>query len=202
MALGNTKQTYGCVSRGIHWLTVLALVGVFGLAWADKIGIHKSFGVTVLALGVLRIVWTLTQPAPVALGELPRWQHIAAKATHGLLMLWLVAMPLSGWAMSSAYGRATSFFGLFELPMLVGPDRALGGQFRAIHEPLAYVGLALIALHVAGALWHHFILKDATLVRMLPCRLANYACGGHSPRAVGADVPKKSGGCGCGCGGH
>lgn len=201
MALGNTKDSYGCVARGIHWLAVLLLIASFVLVWSDLTGYHKSVGVAILAVAALRIVWTLVQPGVGALGNLPRWQHIAAKATHGLLLLWLLVMPITGWAMSSAAGRPTSFFGLFTLPMLTDPDRGLARQIREVHETLAYAGLALIAVHVAAALWHHFIVKDATLARMLPCRLAG--CGCHTPRAVGADVPRTKdcdgpGGCGCG----
>lgn len=219
MALGNSKATYGCVSRGIHWLAVLLLIASFTLVWSDLTGYHKSVGVAILAVAAVRIVWTLVQPSPEALGNLPRWQHAAAKATHGLLLLWLLVMPLSGWAMSSAAGRPTSFFGLFSLPPLLGPDRALAGQIREFHETVATLGLLLIAVHVAAALWHHYVVKDGTLMRMVPCRFAKCSCGGHEPRAVGADVPhgggspEKASGCcgggdpekpksGCGCGGH
>ena len=197
MALGNTKETYGCVTRGIHWIVVLLLIGSFTLAWSDVIGIHKYVGVTILAFAVLRILWTVIQPVVGALGDLPRWQHIAAKAVHGLLMLWLVAMPLTGWTMSSAAGRAVSFWGWFTLPPLVSPDRPLARQMAEIHETLALIGLALIAVHVAAALWHHMVVKDDTLRRMLPC----WATGGCG--CMGRKAPAEKTGCddsGCGCG--
>lgn len=188
MALGNTRETYGCASRGIHWLTVAFIIAGFGLAWTDVIGIHKYVGVTILGLGLLRIVWTLVQPSVAALDG-PRWQQISAKAVHGLLMLWLVAMPLTGWTMSSAAGRPVSFWGWFTLPPLVSPDRAFARQMAEIHETLALVGLALIAVHVVAAVWHHVVVKDDTLRRMLPC-----ACLGGKSGKAGCD----NSGCGCG----
>ena len=196
MALGNTRETYGRVARGIHWLTVAFVIAGFTLAWTDVIGIHKYVGVTILTLGVLRIVWTLVQPT-VALLDGPRWQQIAAKAVHGLLMLWLVGMPLTGWTMSSAAGRPVSFWGWFTLPSLVSPDRALARTMAEVHETLALVGLALIAVHVAAAIWHHVVVKDDTLRRMLPCwAVGGCGClGGKAPAVkTGCDNPE----CGCG----
>ena len=188
MALGNTRDSYGCVARGIHWLVVAFIIASFTLAWTGVIGIHKYVGVTILALGLLRIVWTLVQ-STVAMLDGPRWQKIAAKAAHGLLMLWLVAMPLTGWTMSSAAGRPVSFWGWFTLPPLVAPDRAFAHTMAEIHETLALLGLALIAVHVAAALWHHVVVKDDTLRRMLPC-----ACFRRKADKAGCETP----GCGCG----
>jgi cytochrome b561 len=188
MALGNTRDSYGCVARGIHWLTVAFIIAGFTLAWTDVIGIHKYVGVTILTLGLIRIVWTIVQPTVAPLDG-PRLQQIAAKAVHGLLMLWLVAMPLTGWTMSSAAGRPVSFWGWFTLPPLVAPDRAFAHTMAEIHETLALVGLALIAVHVAAAIWHHVVVKDDTLRRMLPC-----ACFGRKADKAGCETP----GCGCG----
>lgn len=188
MALGNTRDSYGCVARGIHWLVVAFLIASFTLAWTDVIGIHKYVGVTILTLGLIRIVWTIVQPT-VAMLDGPRWQQIAAKAVHGLLMLWLVVMPLTGWTMSSAAGRPVSFWGWFTLPPLVAPDRAFAHTMAEIHETLALLGLALIAVHVGAAIWHHVVVKDDTLRRMLPC-----ACFGRKADKAGCENP----GCGCG----
>ncbi len=202
MALGNTTETYGSATRGVHWLTVALIAAGFGLAWTmtdmanspDKFrlyGLHKSIGATVLALGLFRILWTVVQPSPRALGNSPRWQEIAAKAVHGLLLLWLVAMPLSGWLMSAAGGHPVSVFGLFTLPSLIGQDRETAHFLRETHETLASLGLFLIAAHVGAALWHHVVVKDGTLRRMLP----GFAGGCDCTEAACADED-------CGCGKH
>lgn len=199
MALGNSTTGYGCVSRAIHWIGFFLVAAAFGLAWTmtemasgpDKFrlyGIHKSIGALVLGLGLLRIVWTVAQPAPKPLGALVPWQRILAKAVHGLLLLWMVAMPLSGWLMSAAAGRPVSVFGWFVLPNPVAPDKAMAHTFKEMHEVLAALGLLLIGLHVAAALWHHFVLKDGTLRRMLPCRLGGCGCEGGA--CAGRDKTK------------
>ncbi len=204
--LGNSSNGYGCVSRVVHWLAVILVASAFGLAWVmtemasspEKFrlyGIHKSIGALIVALGLARIAWTAAQPAPPPLGELAPWQRAAAKAVHGLLLLWLVAMPLSGWLMSSAAGRPVSVFGWFALPALIGPDRPTAHALGEVHEMLASLGLLLIGLHVAAALWHHFVLKDGTLRRMLPCRLGGCGC---DDGACGGPPEGRS----CGCGGH
>lgn len=216
MALGNTTETYGSASRGVHWFTVALIVAVFGLAWTmtemanspDKFrlyGLHKSIGATILALGLFRIVWTVVQPSPRVLGNPPRWQEISAKAVHGLLLLWLVVMPLSGWVMSSAGGHPVSVFGLFTLPNLVGVDREFAHTVKEGHELLANLGLFLIAAHVGAALWHHVVVKDGTLRRMLPafaggCDCTEAACNDEDCgcEGKGKGHGPKSGGCGCG----
>jgi cytochrome b561 len=208
MMLGNSSNGYGCVSRVVHWLAVALVATAFGLAWTmtemasgpDKFrlyGLHKSIGALILGLGLARIVWTAVQPAPVPLGELPPWQRAAAKAVHGLLLLWLVAMPLSGWLMSSAAGRPVSVFGWFVLPNLLATDKDLAHAIKEMHEMLASLGMFLIATHVAAALWHHFVLKDGTLRRMLPCVLGG--CGCTDGVCAG---PSEGHSCGCGGKGH
>jgi len=213
MALGNTTETYGSASRGVHWLTVVLIAAAFILASImtdmanspDKFrlyGLHKSIGVTVLALGLFRMIWTVVQPSPRVLGNPPRWQEASAKAVHGLLLLWLVAMPLSGWLMSSAGGHPVSVFGLFTLPDVVGQDRTFAHTLRETHEVFANLGLILIAAHVGAALWHHIVVKDGTLRRMLPAFAGGCDCteaGCSSDDDCGCDGKgPKSGGCGCG----
>ncbi len=117
---------------------------------------------------VLRVGWVIAQPKPVMMPGIGRLQHIAAKAVHGLLYLWLLAMPLSGWIMSNAAGYPVKVFGLFTMPTLLGPDKTIGGYAHEAHHLLATVGLVLIALHTVAALFHHYVLKNDTLRRMMP----------------------------------
>jgi cytochrome b561 len=99
---------------------------------------------------------------------MPAWQHKVAEGTHHLLYLLMVLVPLSGWLMSSAKGFQTVYFGVLPLPDLVGKDKELGDLLKEAHEALNLALLVLVGLHVAGALKHHLIDKDATLRRMLP----------------------------------
>lgn len=182
MAVGNTTQDYGTASKAMHWLVVALIAAMFVIAWTmedlqqplrgQMVDLHKSIGATIIALGVIRIAMSILQAKPAPLGELPQIMHLAAKAGHGLLLLWLIVMPLSGWVMMSAFGRPVSVFGMFTLPDLVAPDREFGRTVREVHEVLATLGLILIGAHVAAAIWHHVILKDGTLRRMLPGRSA------------------------------
>ena len=171
MAAFNTPGGYGWISRLAHWLTVALILAVLGVAAVMEgtprlYGLHKSLGVLVLGLGTIRIALALVQTWPRPIG-LPAWLAPAVKAEKMLLLAWLVAMPLSGWAMTSAAGRALAPFGLFTLPALVAADPGLAHTLREGHELLAHLGIAVIVLHAGAALWHHFIRKDATLMRML-----------------------------------
>jgi len=179
MQAKNTPDSYGAVTKGFHWVIALLIIGVLGVGLymdflATKIERfelmpwHKSFGITVLALATLRVLWHLySRPARFVAG-LKDWEMQAARAVHILLYMAMFVMPLSGWLMSSAAGRSVSFFKLFTLPDLVGKNDSLRELFGAIHEVSAYALLALIAGHAGAALKHHFIGKDATLRRMLP----------------------------------
>lgn len=162
-----------------HWITVLALVAavtlVLGREAVDEkalrtllLNLHKSFGLLLLALGVARVALRAAlHPLPAA-AELPALARFGAAATHGLLYLLLLAVPACGWLLASSLGKPAGFFGLFTLPSLVDIDEDLGDLASELHETGAYLLLALIGLHVAAALHHHFILKDQTLRSMLP----------------------------------
>jgi len=169
---------YHGVAIWFHWaiaLLVLAnlALGLLheslfdGLRWVMPV--HKSIGFTVLALTLGRIYWRLTHRPPPHPSGMAAWERVAAGATHFLLYALMLALPLSGWAMVSgtAKRRPLEFFGLFDLPYLpVG--QAVGGAARNAHGLLGWVMLALIALHVAAALRHHFLLRDTVLARMVP----------------------------------
>lgn len=179
MPIRNPNDRWGAVSIGLHWLTlllVLALVLVGFLMQElpnspTKIqvyALHKSFGLTVLALTVLRLLWRLFAGAPAPVPGTPRWQAGVASATHGALYAILLAMPLSGWLYNSASGFPLRWFNLFALPKLSGYDAEVKAFALAAHEWLFIALAAIVAVHAAAALKHHYFDRDATLSRMLP----------------------------------
>ena len=129
---------------------------------------HKWIGVSIFLLVVLRALWRLTHPVPSVPVATPRWQRVAAVATHLLLYLLLIVIPLSGWLMSSALGVQTVYLGVLPLPDLLGKDKALGEQLKLVHETLNWTLAVLVAVHIAAALRHHFVDRDDVLHRMVP----------------------------------
>ncbi len=181
MTLKNTDQRWGAVSQLLHWTVVVLIVGLatVGLLMTEmpntprKIEIyalHKSFGLTVLALATVRLAWRLYAGAPAPVPGTPRWQARVASVTHALLYGLLFAMPLTGWLFNSAAGYPLQFFGLFNLPALADRNEALREIALSLHEAGFWVLLALVVLHVGAAFYHHLFLDDATLRRMLPGR--------------------------------
>ncbi len=167
------------LSMLLHWLIALLIAGLatVGLLMVDmanspaKIGVyqlHKSIGITVLALVALRLLWRLATRAPAPVAGLPRWQRIAASAMHFALYAMMLLIPLSGWLFNSAANFPLKWFGLIKLPALSGPDPALKASALAVHVYGFYVLAALVLLHAAAALKHHWIDHNATLARMLP----------------------------------
>ena len=182
MTLKNTSDRWGPVSQALHWLIVLMILGlaIAGLAMGELpktpkyfwvYTAHKSMGLTVLALVLVRIGWRLYAGAPKPVAGTPTWQERIASATHWMLYALILAMPLSGWLYDSASGlRPFRWFGLFDVPKLIAPNDALRDASHAAHEWLFWVLVALVALHAAAAFYHHLFLRDATLTRMLPSR--------------------------------
>ena len=160
--------------RAMHWLTVLLLVGSFALVWAvdwlppgqnraQVVGLHRTIGLLVLSLTLLRLVWSLVSRRPPRITA-PRWPW-AAGLVQALLLASMLAIPLLGWTYTNARGHAVVLFGQ-HLPSLIFKDQYFSRVAISTHEFLAYALLALIGLHVAAALWHHLVLRDATLKRM------------------------------------
>ena len=179
MAIRNNWQTWGSLSIGLHWLTFililgLAMVGLFMTELANgplKIqvyALHKSFGLTVLGLTIIRLVWRLFSTTPKTTANMPAWQNLIAKLTHGLLYLLLFAMPISGWLYNSAAGFPLKYFGLFKLPKLSGYDPDLKQLAGDAHGTFFYILALLTLIHAGAALKHHYLDKDNTLTRMLP----------------------------------
>jgi len=177
--LGNSRHGWGLVSQFLHWIVVALVVTQYTLGYYaadlplgfDKLvalARHKSFGMLILALATLRLAWRIVTPTPELPRGMPTYQRRLARATHWVLYGCLFALPLSGWIMSSARNYGVSFFNLFQLPDLVAPGETLYTLSRSVHISLTWVLAAVIALHVAGALKHHFIDRDTVLRRMVP----------------------------------
>ncbi len=178
MAWKSDANRWGAGARTLHWLMAVLIIclGAVGLYMADlpnspqKIKIyalHKSTGLTVLALLVLRVAWRMADRRPDEV-PMPHWQALAARATHLFLYVLMLVLPLSGWMYNSASGYPLQWFGLFNLPSLTGgADASLKGVAHAVHEYGFYLLALLLAAHVGGALKHHFVDRDDTLVRML-----------------------------------
>lgn len=170
---------YDPVAKVFHWTIVVLLAVQFALAWTmpeihrntqpeTLISLHLSFGILIILVMVLRLVWRLFHAVPLATDRVPSWQVAIARATHLLLYALLVVMPVLGWANANSRGWDVSPFGLAALPRIMAAHTPLGHTLGDVHTLLAYVTLGLLGLHVAGALYHHFRLKDQTLARMLP----------------------------------
>jgi len=182
MTMKSDAKNWGSLAKFFHWAVVLLILfeGVLGLSMGKLpkgpgalayFDLHKSLGITVLALAVLRLLWRAVDAHPRPVPNMPGWQVLAAKAGHALLYLLIFAVPLSGWWFDSLEGlRPLNWFGLFEVPHLVAPDRALRHFAHECHEYLFWVLLAVAAGHALAALVHHFHDRDATLTRMLPRR--------------------------------
>ena len=198
MSLKNTVTEYGAVTKIFHWtiallVICLLIVGLtmdelpMGSLKLEVYTLHKSFGMTVLALMIGRICWHIYNRRPDEVAGLPRWQKIAAQAVHYSLYLLLLAQPLTGWLLSSAAGRPVSFFGLFTLPDLVPVDKAASKIYAERHETIGYLIMIVVGLHVAAALKHHFIDKDIVLKRMMP--VLAFAAMSFFVTPASADIP-------------
>ena len=176
MGLKNTKDSYGLVAKIFHWPMALIILGLIlvGLYMSsvepspEKLQLiyyHKSFGILILWLVGLRLIWRAFNKPPIALPNHKGWERLLAKLAHFFLYAAMIGMPLSGWLMSSAGEYPVPFFGL-EMPDLVSKNPDLGSLMHSVHEVLAYMLIGVIILHSLGALKHHFMDEDETLKRM------------------------------------
>ena len=162
-----------------HWLIAGLIVTQFILGWTavdlplgmHKLAVfarHKSFGMTVLMLALIRLAWRLKNLPPSLPAKMHRVERFLARFTHVSFYILLIAMPLSGWLMSSAKNYSVSWFGAFTWPNLIGPNETSFNFFKTLHHFLSNVLFGIAALHILAALKHHFWNKDDVLARMLP----------------------------------
>ncbi len=179
------SSRYSHTAIALHWVLGLGLVAMFALGLymtslpfsPQRLKLynwHKWAGVVVLTLSFVRLAWRLTHrppelPAAIATA-MPRWQHLAHHGTHFALYALFFAVPLLGWAYSSAAGFPIVVFGVLPLPDFVPVDKALAELIKPAHGYAAYALAGLVVLHVAAALKHQFIDRDGLLTRMLPTR--------------------------------
>jgi cytochrome b561 len=169
--------SYSAFSRWVHWLTLALFVGLFAIGWyrddlpqdlrGPALQLHKSFGITVLGLTVLRLLWRFMAGVPAMPSDLPTWQKLAARVSHFVLYGLLIAQPLVGWLWSSAGTKPINYFFVVQLPWLIGPDQQLSRTLGNLHGLIADLLLIVIGLHAAAALYHHFVRRDRVLAGML-----------------------------------
>jgi len=169
-------ERYSLVARTLHWIMAILILFNLWLGIAHEslprnwqvMPLHKSIGLTVLAVAVARLIWRLTHRQTPLPGGLPAWERLVAKATHYTFYAFMLLVPLSGWIITSAGSRPLNWFFLFDVPKFaVSKGDAIVGISGEAHEILAYLWIALLVLHIGAALRHHFILKDDVLRRML-----------------------------------
>ncbi len=182
MQLKNTPNRFGAITKSIHWLMFILVSVQLYLIWmfenmsktdptrGTHMYLHKSVGTTILLLGIFWIIWRMINTHPKPLPFAGSWQHRVSRITHNLLLLCVVAMPITGILMSLSGGRNVDWFTLYTLtpPAWMPVNTVWSGNFKLAHEIIATTLITLVGLHTAGALVHHFIYKDTVLKRMLP----------------------------------
>ena len=166
---------YNAGARALHWIIAILLIVELALGLLHEpledvvklIPLHKAIGLTILALSVGRLFWRLSWRRPPLPAAMPRWEAATAHGVHILFYFLLIAMPLTGWLFSSAGKYPLSWFGLFDVPKLpVTKDSLIYNISHEGHELMGWLFLALVVLHIAAAMRHHFILRDGLLRRM------------------------------------
>lgn len=175
---------YTATAKTLHWVSAALIIGLLGLGFymsdlplsPRKLQLyswHKWAGVSAFILAVLRLAWRAGHPAPALPTTMPKMQQVAAHIGHLALYGLMLAIPLSGWLMSSAKGFQTVWFGVLPLPDLIGRDKELGVLLANLHSSLNVLLIVLLVAHAGAALKHHFIERDDILRRMLPCTKGN-----------------------------
>jgi cytochrome b561 len=177
--LKNSSTRYGALSKSLHWSVALLIIGLVWLGWYmvdltyydrwynDSLSTHKALGMLVLILAVAKVGWTLYSRPPELVASLRGWERAAARVTHFTLYFMMLAIPLTGYAISTSKGDAVSVFGWFQIPAVFPVGEGLRDLAIELHFYFAYVTAALVVLHASAALKHHFVDKDDTLKKML-----------------------------------
>ena len=192
MTYGTRTDGYPPTSKLLHWLIAICVLTTAPVAIAmvrvDKgptqdmlYNFHKSLGVLILILMVLRLINRLVVGAPIPDPNIERWQKAVSSAVHGLLYLLLLAMPVVGYVANSAYGAPTPFFGLFTLPKIVGENQELATRLFTLHRWVGFFVILLVLMHVGAALYHYVIRRDVVLNRMLPEALGGFPAPSSPP---------------------
>ncbi len=179
MRLTNSATHYGLVSKLLHWVIALSIIGLIWLGWYmvdltyfDKwynqsLAFHKAHGMLVLGLALVLFIWKIVSPSPAEVASMPSWQRVAAHAMHHILMLLMVAIPVSGYLISTSAGKPVSFFGLFDVPALFDKNEEVRDFAIDLHFYIAY-GIGFLVLgHAGAAIKHQLIDRDGTLARMI-----------------------------------
>lgn len=167
---------YHSGARALHWIIAVAVIVqlVLGLgyeAWRDvfpAMPLHKALGFTILLFSIFRLYWRLTHAIPPPPASVPGWQRMAARGMHWLFYFLLIALPISGWIFTSAGTSPLEWFGLFDIPKLpVVKDSLLADAAHEAHEIMGLLLIPLFVLHVGAAFYHHLVVRDDVLRRML-----------------------------------
>jgi cytochrome b561 len=179
MTYGNRTDHYPVTSKLLHWLIAICVLATAPVAIAmTRVGkgptqdvlfnFHKSLGVLILSLMILRLINRLAVGAPIADPGIAPWQKAVSAAVHTSFYALLLAMPIVGYIANSAFGAPTPFFGLFNVPAIIEKNESLATQLFTIHRWVGWLLIILVLTHVSAALYHHFIRGDVVLRRMLP----------------------------------
>lgn len=172
-------DSYGSIAKWLHWLVfalvfvqfivALAMPGIRrGVVPETLINLHMSFGVLIMAVVLIRMLWRSVYPVAAAVDNTPAWQRTLARVTHWMLYGLLLVLPILGWAAASARDWTVRLFELVTLPRLLPANAKIGFVAGDVHVVLSWVLLGLVGFHVAAGLYHYFVLRDRVLQRMLP----------------------------------
>jgi len=177
--LKNTDETYGIVAKIFHWLMAVLIITMIiaGIAMTELkpgpwkwyvYGLHKSTGLLLLGLVIVRFAWRLTNKIPELPNNLPQWMQNSSVFSHNMLYFFMVASPMTGIVMSLFSGHTITFYSLFTIPVIQQESSLFSHFAHEAHHFLGYAWVALLSVHVTAALFHHYIFKDDILKRMMP----------------------------------
>ena len=175
----NTESRYGLVTKLLHWSVAVLIIGLIWLGWYmvdltyydawynDSLAWHKALGIVAFALGAVKIGWTLCSRPPAYVESLKRWERVGAAAAHHLFYVMMMAIPLTGYLISTSQGEGIDLWGLFTVPAVVVAGEEIRDLAIEAHYWCAYITGGAGAVHAAAAIKHQFLDRDGTLRRML-----------------------------------